>query len=244
MKKLVSVIALLTIATPSFAATKAARPSYLTRDANGGYSVTYNYTDKEKSGWYGSVRADLSFLNWENKYYKEGVSFGNDKYSFKPMFAMDVAAGKRFGYFWRAEVEAGYLFAFTDKDEGFEFSLSVPYVMANGYYDFSNGLYLGAGLGAAMPRTELIDDDFISGNNPKWSVSPMAGLMAGYTHKLDDNLVLDLRYRIAGFMGHTQEREWAVGTMIGTENVGGKHLKNEIGFIMDNSISLGIRYEF
>lgn len=242
MKKLVSVIALCAAVTPAFSAQKAARPSYLTRNKNGSYDVTYSYTDKAKSGWYGVLRAELALLNWKNKYYVEGEYLGDDKYSFQPLFSANMAFGKRINYFWRADVEAGYIFKYTDKDEGFEYSLSVPYLMANGYYDFTNGLYVGAGLGIAMPRTELVDDAFKSGNNPKWSVSPMAGLMAGYTHKLDDNLVLDLRYRIAGFMGHDQERQWVEHTGLGA--LSGKHLKNENGFILDNSISLGIRYEF
>ena len=254
MKKLVSLLAILAI-TPSFAATKAARPSYLTRNGNGAYEVTYNYTDKEKSGWYGVVRAEMNFLNWENKYSTDAFGameeFGNDKYSFEPVFGVDIAFGKKINYFWRAELEMGYMTEFSDKDEGYEITLSTPYLMANGYYDFTNGLYVGAGLGAAMPTTELIDDAFKSGNNPKTSISPMAGLMFGFTHQLDDNLVLDLRYRIAGFWGHEQKREWVVGTQIDTNNdgvadypVGGKHLANKIDFILDNSISLGIRYEF
>ena len=68
--------------------------------------------------------------------------------------------------------------------------------------------------------------------------------MAGYSHKLDDNMVLDLRYRIAGMYGTNQKREWKSGTTILGEDVGGKYLENKIGLILDNSISIGIRYEF
>ena len=242
MKKLVSIIALCAVVTPAFSATKAARPSQLTRNAKGGYDVTYSYTDKAKSGWYGAVRAELSFLNWKNKYYVEGDYLGDDKYSFEPLFAADLAFGKRINYFWRAEVEAGYITEFSDSDEGFEVKMSTPYIMANGYYDFDNGLYLGAGVGIAAPRTELIDDAFVSGNNPKWHVSPMLGLMAGYSYKLDDNIVLDLRYRLGGFYGGEQERQWN-STVIPSE-LADKHLKNKMGLVLDNSISIGIRYEF
>ena len=244
MKKLVSIVALMAVATPSFAASKAARPSYLTRNANGGYDVTYSYADKVKTGWYGSMRAELSFLSWKSEYSVEGEDIGSDKYSFKPVLSGNIAFGKRLDYFWRAEVEAGYISEYSDSDEGYEIKLSAPYIMANGFYDFTNGLYLGAGLGVAMPKMELLDDAFASGGNPKWSVSPMAGLMAGLAHKLDDNLVLDLRYRIAGFMGDKQSREWAPGAVIGSKLVGGMHLQNKIGLILDNSISIGIRYEF
>ena len=245
MKKLVSVVALLTIVSPAFAA--APQPKAL-KKTSGGYDVTYSYQDKAKSGWYGSVRAELSFLSWENKYTTDipGVhDAGSDDFSFKPVFSADIAFGKYFDYFWRGEVEAGYITQFSDSDEGFEFKMSIPYLMANGYYDFANGFYLGAGLGLAMPRTELIDDAFKSGNNPKWGVSPIFGLMGGYALKLDDNLMLDLRYRFAGLWGNEQKREWATGTSLpGVGDISGRHLKNEIGFIMDNSISVGIRYEF
>jgi len=239
MKKLVSIIALMAIATPSFAATKAARPSYLTRNANGGYDVTYSYADKVKSGWYGVVRAELSFLNFKNKYSYDGApldpSQDHDDYSFESVFSGNIAFGKRLNYFWRGEVEAGYITEFKDTDDNIEFTLSVPYVMANGYYDFVNGLYLGAGLGVAFPTTTLDGPGFSdSGNRKHTGVSPMAGLMAGFTHKLDDNLVLDLRYRLAGMYGVKQEREVAYTN----------HFQNKIDFIMDNSISLGIRYEF
>ena len=238
MKKIISVIALCALVTPAFAATKAPRPSYLTRDGKGGYDVTYNYTDKAKSGWYGTLRAELAFLNWKNKYSSDipaDLSEDHDDYSFETLFAGDLAFGKRFNYFWRGEVEAGYITKFTDEDLGYKFTLSTPYVMANGYYDFSNNVYVGAGVGIAFPTTTLDSVDFTDdGHRSKTGFSPILGLMAGYTHKLDDNLVLDLRYRIAGFYGTTQERE------LDTTH----YFKNKIGLILDNSISLGIRYEF
>jgi len=238
MKKLVSIIAILTIATPAFAATKPARPSYLTRNANGGYDVTYSYTDKAKSGWYGTLRAELSFLNWKNKYSTTGTpddsSANHDDYSMKPLFTFNGAFGKRIGYFWRAEVEGGYITEFSDNGEGIEFKLSIPYVMANGYYDFTNGMYLGAGVGASFPITTIDGPGFATNeSSSKTGVSPMFGLMLGYSHKMDDNIVLDLRYRFAGTWGTSQNRTYSTDV-----------LTNKIGFIMDNSISLGIRYEF
>ena len=238
MKKLISVIALFAIATPAFAATKPARPSYLTRTANGSYDVTYSYTDKAKSGWYGVLRAELAFLNWKNKYSSDvplSASEDHDDYSFEPVFAVNGAFGKRFDYFWRADVELGYLTRFTDEDEGYKFTLDVPYLMMNGYYDFVNGLYLGAGLGAAFPTTTWDSVRFTdAGHRSKTSVSPIVALAVGFTHKLDDNLVLDLRYRIAGFMGTKQKRELDYVN----------YFESKIGFVLDNSISIGLRYEF
>ena len=239
MKKLVSVIALIALATPAFAATKPARPSYLTRNGNSAYNVTYSYTDKAKSGWYGSLRAELALLNWKNKYSSaapESLADDHDDYSFEPLFAFNGAFGKRLNYFWRVEVEGGYITKFTDEDAGYKFTLDVPYLIANGYYDFVNGLYVGAGLGVAFPTTTLDSAYYTdNGNRSKTAVSPMAGLMLGYSHKLDDNLVLDLRYRLAGFYGTKQSR-----ALPAPQN----YLENKIGLILDNSISIGIRYEF
>lgn len=238
MKKLVSIIALCAIATPAFSATKAARPSYLTRNAKGGYDVTYSYADKVKSGWYASLRAELAFLSWKNKYSTDAPQSAeddHDNYSFEPLFTINGAFGKRFDYFWRAEVEAGYITRFTDEDDGYKFTMSVPYVVANGYYDFTNGLYLGAGLGIALPTTTWDGAFTDAGNRSKTGVSPMVGLMAGYTHKLDDNIVFDLRYRLAGFYGNKQRREMAAPF---------NYLESKTGLVLDNSVSVGIRYEF
>ena len=238
MKKLVSVIALFAAITPAFAANNMARASHLVRNQNGSYNVTYSYEDRARSVWYGSVRAELNFLNWKNKYSTTGTPFDpsedHDDFSFEPLFGLDIAVGRRIDYFWRAEVEAGYISEFTDKDAGTEFAIKIPYVMANGYYDFSNGLYLGAGLGLSFPTTKLDSLTFVDdGNRSKTGLSPMFGLMAGYAYRLNDNFLLDLRYRFAGTWGTSQKRKEVVDTVT-----------NKIGFIMDNSISVGLRYEF
>lgn len=236
MKKLVSVAVLTALVTPAFAAP--AIPSHITRDGNGGYDVTYNYKDKAKTGWYVGARAELSFLNWKNKYSSDDpnvdVNYDDDKYSFESVFGGSISVGKTFNYFWRGELEGGYIGYFDDKDDGAEFSLSIPYLMANGYYDFVNGFYVGAGVGIALPITKLDAYFYDGGDRSKTGFSPMVGLMLGYAHKLDDNLVVDFRYRLAGLNGTKQSRR--------LDN--GYDFENKIGLILDNSISIGIRYEF
>lgn len=238
MKRLVSLAVLIGLTGPALAA-----PSYLTRDSNGGYVVTYDYTDKAKTGWYVGGRAELGFWNWENKYrtddnFAGDENFNSDKYSFEPVFGGSIFGGKRFAYFWRAELEAGYLGYFEDKDAAAEFTMQIPYVMLNGYYDFTNGLYLGAGVGVAMPIT-TIDMVYADGSDrTEYGVAPMAGVMLGYSYELDYNLVLDIRYRLAGMTGVDQRIDFA-------DNNDVPHwFQNDIGFILDNSISIGIRYEF
>lgn len=240
MKKMLSVLALVALAT----AGAHAAPSHITRNSNGGYVVTYNYKDKAKTGWYVGGRAELSFLNWKNKYSSDfgGVNSDadSDKYSFEPVFGGSLSFGRTINYFWRAEVEGGFIGSFDDKDNGAEFQMSIPYLMANGYYDFTNGLYVGAGLGLALPITELDDPIFESGDRTKTTVAPMAGVMLGYSHRLDTNLVFDVRYRLAGvFANSKQKRSWQ--EISDEQNY---YFQNKIGLILDNSISVGLRYEF
>ena len=243
MKRLVSLAVLLGLTMPAVAA-----PSYLTRDGQGGYVVTYDYTDKAKTGWYIGARADLNFWNWKNKYSVDdamielGIAdpdYSSDEYSFEPVFGGSLFGGTRFAYFWRAELEAGYLGYFQDKDAAAEFTMQIPYVMLNGYYDFTNGLYLGAGIGAAMPIT-TIDMVYADGSDrTEYGFSPMAGVMLGYSYELDYNLVLDVRYRLSGLFG----ADHRINDIYDNQN--GVHwFQNDIDFILDNSISVGIRYEF
>ncbi len=234
MKKIVSLAVL--VALTATAANAA--PSHIARNVKGGYDVTYDYKDKAKTGWYVGARASLSLMNWENEYSSNDPladnAYNNDEYSFESVYGGNFFVGHTFEYFWRAELEAGFIGQFEDKDDGFGFKMAVPYLVANGYYDFANGLYVGAGLGVAMPKTELDGAAFVSGGRSERTVSPMGALMVGWAKSLDYNLTLDLRYRLAAFGGTEHERT--------LDN--GYDFKNEIGLILDNSISVGVRYEF
>lgn len=232
MKKIVS---LAVLAAMGVTAADAA-PSYLTRNRDGSYNVTYDYNDKAKTGWYVGGRASLSLMNWENEASTNAPDADDlkDESFTEVVFGGAVFAGHTFNYFWRAELEAGLIGQYEEEELNTTFKLTVPYVMANGYYDFANGLYVGTGLGIAMPKTELSGMYFTAGDSTERNVSPMFGLMAGWSHKLDYNLVLDVRYRLAGLWGTEHERE----------TFGLYEFKNEIGLILDNSISIGLRYEF
>ncbi len=218
-----------------------AAPSYIKRDNKGGYDVTYNYTDKPKNDWYATLRAEIGFLNFKAEYSTDLVDFSaEDKYSMEPVFAGSLSVGKKFGYHWRGDIELGYTGMFIDEGAGMEMNFSAPYAMVNAMYDFNNGLYLGAGVGAAFPILSMESDAFVPGDRSKTGISPMAALMLGYTHKLDDNFVLDLRYRLAGFNGTTLNR-----TMEDLDNPGETfNFETKIGLVLDNSFSVGIRYEF
>ena len=236
MKKIVSLAVLAALVTTA----SNAAPSYLTRNKDGGYDVTYDYTDKAKNGWYVGGHVALNLMNWENEYSSADpliADSASDKYSFESVFGGGLFVGKTFKYFWRGEVEAGLLGQFEDKDNIASFELTIPYLMANGYYDFVNGLYVGAGLGIAVPTTALDGSVYVDGDRKSSIVSPMVGIMVGYSHELDYNLTLDIRYRLAGLMGPDHER-------IMTDGIDSYTFKNEIGLILDNSVSVGIRYDF
>ena len=89
-----------------------------------------------------------------------------------------------------------------------------------------------------MPKTELTGVDFNGGDTSKQTVSPIVGVMVGYTHELDYNLSLDLRYRLSGLMGNKLERTF--------EHLDANtyDISNDVGLILDNSVSIGIRYNF
>jgi hypothetical protein len=222
-----------------------AAPRYLERDGAAAYNVTYDYYDAEKSGWYATLRAEINFLNWTNEYSSDYAfvndDFNKDDYSFEPIFGGSVSVGKRFSYFWRAEVEAGYTGNFEDADSGIAWNMSTPYAMANIMYDFNggnDGVYVGGGLGVAFPMTTLDWDGFVPDARDDMGVSPMAGLMIGYSRALDYNFTLDLRYRLAGFMGTEQTRNFQ-------DNSNNTYYLNvDTGLILENSLSVALRYNF
>lgn len=238
MKKIVS-LAVLGALTATVAD---AAPSYIRRTQDGNYNVTYDYNDKAKTGWYVGGRASLSLVNWENEYSTEAPNALelDDKESFtEVVFGGGAFVGRTFNYFWRAELEGGLIGQYEHDDVGTTFKLTVPYLMANGYYDFANGLYVGAGLGLALPKVSWQGAFFYGGDDTERSVSPMLGLMAGYSYRLDYNLTLDLRYRLAMLWGPDHERSFVYAYDNGEYGI-----RNEIGLILDNSFSLGVRYQF
>lgn len=199
------------------------------------------YTVETAKGWYLGGRLGLNMLSWTNKYSSNdlGVVLDNDsdKYSFETLFGGSVFAGTDFQLsdeWFRGEIEAGLMGRFTDKDQGVEFKMTVPYVIANGYYDFVNGLYVGAGLGLALPKTELDWEVLVEGERSKRGISPMLALMAGWSYDLDARMTLDLRYRLSGFWGPEHTRGFG----------GGIELTTDVGFVLENSLSMGLRYRF
>ena len=236
MKKILS--ALLICSLPIMAFAKNSDDHFYVKNMYGDVNVKYATKMGETAKkYYMGLHADLSFLNWKNKY-SNATESGSDDFSFKSVLGADFVVGYKFDNDMRADIELGYLGKYSESEteyypdpEKSEFSMAMSYLMANGYYDFDNGLYVGAGLGLSMINV-TIDSTWI--NEKKDShIAPMGALMFGWSYDLDDSVSIDLRYRFA--LTHGNDIKIAVG---------GDYLKTEMGFIMENTLSAGIRYSF
>ena len=199
--------------------------------------------------WYVGGRVALHLASWKNKYsgtpdnYKFDANEDHDDYIFEPVFGGNIFAGYRFTPNWRGDIEFGYMTQFSDSDNGFTFKLQTPYITANAYYDFESGIYLGAGVGMAFPRATMDWEYFEKDSASETKLSFMGALMAGYSYNLSNSVALDFRYRLAGFTGPKWTRNVVPGIK-DANNVELKSLETKVGFIIDNSLSLGLRYEF
>lgn len=246
MKNLVSGVAFAMVAVSgAYAASPYATRTNAYSNLAQNYNRNYNISVAKPTNdsWYIGLRADFNLLNWTNKYVaqsdmpKRPDDVANE-FSFEPVFGGSFLVGKNFDS-WRLDIEAGYIGYFEDRDNKTEFTLQIPYAMLNAYYDFDIGFYLGAGVGAAMPITTIDAPDFADGSDRKnYGFAPMISVMLGWSWNLDDNVALDLRYRLAGLMGSSHKfYPWADANTK-------YYMENKIDFILDNSISLGLRYEF
>ena len=113
---------------------------------------------------------------------------------------------------------------YTEKTD---FNLATMYLTANGFYTFGAGVYAGLGAGAAIVETSLNHSSLARVSKTK--VSPMGAVMLGWSSRMAEKTYFDIRYRLAAFSGPT------------LSDIG---VKTKIGWIMDNSVSAGIRYEF
>lgn len=196
-----------------------------------------------KDLFYLGGRGELSFLTWKNKYDSPTLS-GSDSFSFKPLLGLDVFVGYRFEEKWRVDAEFGYITEFSESETGYyaipsipgehdiqrdTFSLQTYNLTANVYYDFTHNLYVGAGVGVAISEISLEDSTF--GKVSSTNASPMGALMIGWVNKLDTNTDFDIRYRLSV----------SGGGDVKIKEIG---FKTDVDYIIDNSISAGIRCYF
>ena len=211
--------------------------------SKGSYSVISKYDNETSINfkrvpsapklWYMTGHVDLSFLSWTNKYTTENAS---DKFSFKSVLGGDIAVGLKMDKDLRADIEFGWVGNYheqeTEQYDGYitektDFDLGAMYLTLNGYYELGSGVYAGLGAGLAIVDVSL-NYTYLAEKN-KTNISPIGAIMLGWSHKLNDKLDFDIRYRLSAFSGSEIE-------------YGG--VKTKIGLITDNALSVGLRYGF
>ena len=112
---------------------------------------TQKSLDTGPRDWYLAANVAMNFWSWENEYNSNyggtDLLFNKDEYSFESVFGGALAIGTRCSSGVRGDVELGFSSEFSDSDDLAEYKLSVPYLMANAYWDFESGMYFGGGLG-------------------------------------------------------------------------------------------------
>ena len=242
MKKFLLAL-LIIVALPAAGVAKDADGFDDTKDMYGELNIKVKPKD-DTGKYYIGIRGNLSFMNWKNKYtYEdtEGTKHASDDFSFRSILGMDVFMGYTISKNLRADLEMGYLGKFSETETEYNenylpekttFDFETYYLMANGYYDFKNGLYAGIGFGGALLNVSL--DHSVVRKQTEMTLSPMGALTFGWIHRLDDKIDFDVNYRLAMFGGGDVTLDMSNGYEVETH----------MGWIMDNSLSAGIRYKF
>ena len=109
------------------------------------------------SGVYMGLHADVSFLNWKNKYKDAGIDVGSDTFKMKNVIGVGADFGYRFNDKWATELEFGYIGKYSESEkfstDKTDYYLSAMYFGVNGLYDIYNGIYAGVGTGAAVVKS-------------------------------------------------------------------------------------------
>ena len=243
MKKLLfvaSVAAMLPVAGFSENGLKYSYAKDMYGDLNVGYGADTN-SEKAKNNikdkYYVGARGELSLLSWDNEY-KEAVPTmrGSDSYSFEPVLGLDLFVGYKFSDLIRTDVEIGYIGEFKETEteyyvnympEKTTFALEAYYLTANIYLNLKHGLYVGAGLGGALTNLSLDHTWYEKSTEKHFSL--MTAGMFGWSYALDETTEFDLRYRLSAFDGG---------------DIFYNGVRTDVGYIMDNSFSAGVRCYF
>lgn len=206
---------------------------------------------EESKPWdkYVALRVALNMWSWRNDYSSDyggtDLLFSEDVYAFEPIFSGAFAAGTTLGNNVRTELEFGLTSKFEDKDEAATYTLTAPFLMVNVYRDFESGFYIGGGFGFARPTVSI--DGLLFANSgsstEKSNITFRASGTVGYGVQLNKSLFLDMQYRLSGFRSPEITRSF-----LWQQYLNGPYeefmLKIKGGLLMENSISLGLRFKF
>ncbi len=191
----------------------------------------------------------MNIWNWKNDYNSNyagtDLLFSQDEYSGETVFGGNVALGVYLSKNWRMDLELGLTKEFEDYDEAATYTLSMPYLMANAYYDFDSGFYLGGGLG--IVRSNVTIDGLLFQNSTSGAKYTdnlfKVGVAAGYAFRFGNNMHIDLRYRLSGIQGPEISRTF-LWDQYNDGNYRDFSLKITSGLVLENAFSVGLRVSF
>lgn len=208
-------------------------------DVNVGYMAK---ADSRVRQFYLGGHMDLSLMNWKNDYKdQDGVKLGSDDFDFESVLGVDLFFGYKFTPTIHGDIELGYMGKYHEIEtehyvnfvtEKTEFDLEKYMFTVNAYYNFWKDFYAGVGVGVAM--TNITINNSAVSEKSKRNFSPVGALMFGWSYELDRAVDFDIRYRLA----------LSRGGDISVDTGGGSSIKTEIGYMLDNTLSAGIRYSF
>ncbi|MCL1891669.1 MAG: porin family protein [Alphaproteobacteria bacterium] len=220
-------------------------------------SVMYRYEEPVSREWYAALKYVHTLASFTSKHYTDGVfcvggEYCTDEFNFKPMLGFAASAGMNYDAEWRFELEGGYTGEYSTNADDVSFAISAPYLAVNALYNFSgatrSSLYFGPGLGIAFPTTEIhaggTEIFFLNnthGNSKERVASPMLALMAGYQWRIDERFALDLGYKLYTFSGTKQSLDFQL-TPPAPADI--HTFTNKTSWLINNAISLGLRYYF
>ena len=207
----------------------------------------------ESLDWYIGAKFIQNFAWFTETRYTDhtftGTGFDKQSHSAASQQGLAAFAGYKFEERWRAELEIGYLGKYSDYGKGVEFSLRGPYAHIGINYNTVEKswgwLYFGAGLGAAFPRTTITGNNvFLNGGENAEHTSPLGALMLGWRIHIKDNWFFDLGYKFMGYWGpeHTREFVCAGGPCGVPDSI--HDFTDDLGFISNHSLTLGLAWEF
>ena len=194
--------------------------------------------------YYIGARFNYNLASFSNKYSlaSDPSDHENDSFSFTQQFGFDITGGWQFADKWRAELNYGNFFKYTDRDSDSTFDLSTQFLTLNGIYTAyewkTTSFYVGAGAGIGVVRTAFSNSVFAhNATTNKTSIGFAGQVMAGLEEKITDNLYLGLTYKLSYLTGHKQEIELLPHPVPDT-------LISKTSGILNNTFGIGLRFEF
>ena len=194
-----------------------------------------------QNNWYVGVSGALNMASWE----MENSGYGNtesDRVSMEPMIGFGVSVGRTLPQNWRVELAVGTFGEYSDSNANVTFNHSAHYAMMNVVRSSEQtewgALYIGFGAGAVVSNTQMSYGGGPYDAATDGGVSPVGAVMFGWEKHLARNTVLNIGYRFAAYQGPN-------GTLGGImTNTGVWNGAWDMGFVMNNSLEMGLRFLF